>query len=55
MSESSDKKPQELRLPIVEDDYKKVIDEDCFYIDKTLLIKEFLEKGFGVVLTLFSS
>ena len=50
MDELSSAKPQELRLPIGIDDYKKVIDESCFYVDKTLLIKEFLEKGSGVLL-----
>ena len=38
------------RLPIGKDDYKKIIDEDCVYIDKTLLIKEFWDSGSEVVL-----
>ena len=38
------------RLPIEKDDYKKIIDEDCVYIDKTLLVKEFWDSGSEVVL-----
>ncbi len=38
------------RLPIGKDDYKKIIDEDCVYIDKTLLVKEFWDSGSEVVL-----
>lgn len=30
-----------INLPIGIDDYKKMIDQDCVYIDKTLFIKEF--------------
>ena len=37
-------------FPIGKDDYKKVIDEKCVYIDKTLLIKEFWEDGAEVIL-----
>ena len=50
MDNPSDKEPQKLRLPIGKDDYKKVIDEGCFYIDKTLLIKDFFENGSEVFL-----
>ncbi|MES2198597.1 MAG: AAA family ATPase [Chlamydiota bacterium] len=38
------------RLPIGKDDYKKIIDEDCVYIDKTLLVKEFWDSGSEVIL-----
>ena len=38
------------RLPIGIDDYKDLIDEDCIYIDKTLLIKEFLGSANKVTL-----
>lgn len=37
----SDQASQRERLPIGKDDYKKIIDEGCIYIDKTLVIKEF--------------
>ncbi len=37
-------------FPIGKDDYKKIIDEKCVYIDKTLLIKEFWEDGSEVIL-----
>ncbi|MBS0626770.1 MAG: AAA family ATPase [Verrucomicrobia bacterium] len=37
----SDLVSQRERLPIGKDDYKKIIDENCVYIDKTLVIKEF--------------
>ncbi|MBS0628468.1 MAG: AAA family ATPase [Verrucomicrobia bacterium] len=37
-------------FPIGKDDYKKVIDENCVYIDKTLLIKEFWESANEVTL-----
>ena len=39
-----------LPLPIGIDDYKKVIDGNCIYIDKTLLIKEFWEDKSEVIL-----
>jgi len=42
MVDTNSKKP---RLPIGIDDYKNLIDENCIYIDKTLLIKEFLDSG----------
>ena len=45
MREPSDKEFPKLRLPIGEDDYQEVIKKECFYIDKTLLIKEFWENG----------
>lgn len=31
------------RLPVGIDDYKKLIDEGCYYVDKTLFIKELLD------------
>ena len=37
-------------LPIGKDDYKKIIDENCVYIDKTIFIKEFWESGGEVIL-----
>ncbi len=46
----SDQASQRERLPIGKDDYKKVIDENCIYIDKTLLIKEFWRSGSEVML-----
>ena len=35
----------EKKNPIGIDDYKKLMDENYFYIDKTLLIKEFWNDG----------
>ena len=46
----SDQASQRERLPIGRDDYKKVIDENCIYIDKTLLIKDFWRSGSEVML-----
>jgi len=37
-------------LPIGVDDYKKLIDADSTYVDKTLLIKEFWQDGAEVIL-----
>jgi len=37
-------------IPIGVDDYKKLIDNENFYVDKTLLIKEFWQKGTEVTL-----
>ena len=42
--------PKKRSFPIGKDDYKKVIDDNCVYIDKTLLIKEFWETGEEVAL-----
>src|SRR3990167_8589006 len=42
--------PLKKPLPIGKYDYKKVIDGNYTYIDKTLLIKEFCESGSEVVL-----
>ena len=39
MSTSNKITQKKLRFPIGKDDYKKVIEENCVYIDKTLLIK----------------
>ena len=38
------------KLPIGISDFKKLIDEDCVYVDKTLLIQEIIEKGTEVAL-----
>lgn len=38
------------QLPIGISDYKKIIEEDYYYIDKTLFIKEILERGGAVTL-----
>ncbi|MCX6991348.1 MAG: AAA family ATPase [Chlamydiae bacterium] len=38
------------KLPIGISDFKRLIDEDCAYIDKTLLIQEIVEKGTHVAL-----
>lgn len=46
----TDPASQRERLPIGKDDYKKVIDEGCIYIDKTLLIKEFWKNASEVTL-----
>ncbi len=37
-------------LPVGISDYKKLIDENCYYIDKSLLIKEILDTGAEVML-----
>lgn len=39
-----------LPIPIGVDDFKKMIDQKYMYVDKTLLIKEFLETGADVIL-----
>src|SRR6266853_1415800 len=39
-----------LKLPIGVDDYKKLIDNNKLYVDKTLLIKEFWQEDGEVVL-----
>ncbi len=31
------------RLPVGMDNFKKIIEQDCYYVDKTLMIKEFWE------------
>ena len=36
------------RLAIGVDDFKKIIKEDCYYIDKTKFIENILEDGSGV-------
>ncbi len=46
----SDSKPRKEAFPIGMDDYKKVIDQNCTYIDKTLLVKEFWENTSEVIL-----
>ena len=38
------------RLAIGVDDFKKIIKEDCYYIDKTKFIEDILEDGSGVKL-----
>ena len=38
------------KLPIGISDFKRLIDEDCAYVDKTLLIQEVVEKGTSVAL-----
>jgi hypothetical protein len=38
------------KLPIGISDFKRLIDEDCAYVDKTLLIQEVVEKGTNVAL-----
>ncbi|MBM3192066.1 MAG: hypothetical protein FJZ63_05385 [Chlamydiae bacterium] len=35
----------EKKLPIGISDFKKLIDEGCVYVDKSLLIQEIMEKG----------
>ena len=39
------------KLPVGISDYKKLIDEDCYYVDKTLLIKEIMESGEVILIT----
>ena len=41
---------QKKNLPIGISDYKKLVDEDYYYIDKTLFIKELMEQGGEVTL-----
>ena len=38
------------RLAIGVDDFRKIIKEDCYYIDKTKFIEDILEDGSGVKL-----
>jgi hypothetical protein len=38
------------RLPIGVSDFKKIMTENCYFTDKSLLIKEFIEDGSDVVL-----
>ena len=33
------------RIPIGIEFYKRIVDDDYYYVDKTLLIKDLLEKG----------
>ena len=40
------------KIGIGYEDYKRIIDDDCYYADKTMLVKEILDKG-GMV-TLFT-
>lgn len=42
--------PKKKAFPIGVDDYKKLIDGECVYVDKTLLIKEFYQSGSEVIL-----
>src|SRR3990167_2504839 len=46
----SDKMPKKQRIPIGVDDYKFMIEGNYLHIDKTLLIKEFWDKGALVTL-----
>jgi hypothetical protein len=38
------------RLPIGINNFKEIIEKNCYYVDKTLLIKELLDKGNKVIL-----
>ena len=38
------------RMPIGISDYKKLIESNCYYVDKTLLVKEVCEEGEDVIL-----
>jgi hypothetical protein len=38
------------RLPIGIDDFKKIIKEDYYYVDKYLIIEEFIKYGSEVTL-----
>jgi len=38
------------KIPLGKSNYKDIIDNECLYIDKTLLIKELMDLGSGVVL-----
>src|SRR3990167_893106 len=42
--------PGQNTFPLGIDDYKKIIDKNCIYIDKTLLIKEFWNDASDVIL-----
>lgn len=44
--QSQNKKP----LPIGVDNYKKIIDKNYYYVDKTLLIQDLLDQGTEVSL-----
>ncbi|MCK8824965.1 AAA family ATPase [Fuchsiella alkaliacetigena] len=39
------------KLAVGISDYKKLIDEDCYYVDKTLLIKEVMTSGEVILIT----
>lgn len=39
------------KLPVGISDYKKLIDENCYYIDKTMLVKEIMESGETILIT----
>ena len=39
------------KLPVGISDYKKLIDEDCYYVDKTLLVREIMNSGEVILIT----
>ena len=39
------------RLPIGTSDYKKIVDDNLYYVDKTLLIKEVIDGGKVILIT----
>jgi len=38
------------KLPVGESDFKKIITGDYYYVDKTLLIKELIDRGDSILL-----
>jgi hypothetical protein len=38
------------KLPVEESDFKKIITGDYYYVDKTLLIKEIIDRGDSILL-----
>lgn len=38
------------KLPIGVSDFKKLLEKDCYYVDKTLLVKEIMEASGEVIL-----
>ena len=40
-----------MKLPIGIDDFKTLIEKNCYFVDKSLLIKEFINNSANVILT----
>lgn len=38
------------KVPIGIEDFKKIIDKNCYFVDKTLMIKDLLNSGADVTL-----
>ena len=42
--------PAQKAIPIGREDFKDVIDKQCYFVDKTLLIRDIIDSGAGVTL-----